>query len=59
METPNEREVMVGWNEVTGVDVNWIDLKGDQLSQVMAGGDMPDAICISWGVDKNVVYEYG
>ena len=59
METPNEREVMVGWNDVTGVDVNWIDLKGDQLSQVMAGGDMPDAICISWGVDKNVVYEYG
>lgn len=59
MATPNERELMAGWNDVTGVDVNWIDLKGDQLSQVMAGGDMPDAICISWGVDKNVVYEYG
>ena len=59
MATPNDRETYKGWKEVTGVDVNWVDLKGDQLSQAMAGGDMPDAICISWGVDKGVVYEYG
>lgn len=59
MAEPNNRDTFQGWNEITGVDVNWIDLKGDQLSQVMAGGDIPDAICISWGVDKNVVYDYG
>ena len=57
--TPNERDTFQGWNEITGINANWVDLKGDQLSQVMAGGDIPDAICISWGVDKNMLYDYG
>ena len=59
MEDPAERETYQGWNEITGVNVNWVDLKGDQLSQVMAGDDMPDAICISWGIDKSIIFEYG
>lgn len=59
MATPNERELLTGWSEFTGVDVNWIDLKGDAISQAIAGGDMPDAICISWGLDKDKVYEHG
>ena len=59
MDEPNERELFQGWNEVTGVNANWVDLKGDPLSQAMGGGDMPDAICISWGVDKSAVYEFG
>lgn len=58
-EKPDERELYQGWNTITGVDADWIDLKGDQLSQAIAGGDIPDAICISWGVDKNVIYEHG
>lgn len=59
MADPDERDTYQGWNEITGVDVNWIDLKGDQLSQAIAGGDMPDAICISWGVEKGTVYDHG
>ena len=56
---PNDRDTYKLWNEITGVDVNWVEMSGDQLSQVMAGGDMPDAICISWGVDKEIIAEYG
>ena len=56
---PNERELFQKWNEITGVNVEWKEMSGDTLSQAMAGGDMPDAICISWGIDKDVIYEYG
>jgi len=59
MATPNDREVYPLWNEITGVDVNWVEMVGDVLSSAVAGGSMPDAICISWGMDKNTVYEYG
>lgn len=56
---PNERDTYQGWKEITGVDVNWVEMSGDTLSQAMGGGDMPDAICISWGVDKDAIYEHG
>lgn len=56
---PDERELYQKWNEITGVNVDWKEMSGDTLSQAMAGGDMPDAICISWGVEKDVIYEYG
>ena len=59
MATPNDREVYPLWNEITGVDVNWVEMVGDVLSSAIAGGSMPDAIYISWGMDKNTVYEYG
>lgn len=56
---PNERDTFKGWNTITGVNANWVEMSGDSLSQVMAGGNMPDAICVSWGVDKEIIYEYG
>ncbi len=59
MATPNDREVYPLWEEITGVSIDWVEMTGDVLSAAIAGGSMPDAIYISWGVDKNVVYEYG
>ena len=56
---PNERDTFRWWNDVTGVDANWVEMSGDSLSAAVAGGDMPDAICISWGISKDIVYEYG
>ena len=56
---PDERDTFQLWNKATGVDVEWIELYGDQLSTAMVGGDMPDAICISYGVSKDIVYEFG
>ena len=59
MATPEDREIYTLWDEVTGVDVNWVEMTGDVLTAAIAGGDMPDAICISWGMDKATAYEYG
>ena len=56
---PAERELFQLWNDVTGVDVNWKEMSGDQLSSVLAGGSMPDAIFLSWGVSKDMIYELG
>lgn len=56
---PNERDLFQLWGDVTGVEVNWAEMSGDSLSAAMAGGSMPDAICISWGVSKEIAYEYG
>ena len=57
--TPDEKELFLGWNEITGVNADWREMSGDKLSAAMAGGQMPDAIFLSWGVSKEVVYEYG
>lgn len=59
MANPNDREVYPLWEEITGVSIDWVEMTGDVLSAAIAGGSMPDAIYISWGMDKNVVYEYG
>ena len=59
MATPNDREVYPLWEEITGVSIDWVEMTGDVLSAAIAGGSMPDAIYISWGMDKNVIYEYG
>ena len=59
MATPNDRELYPLWEEITGVSVDWVEMTGDVLSAAIAGGNMPDAIFISWGMDKNTVYEYG
>ena len=59
MATPNDRELYPLWEEVTGVSVDWVEMTGDVLSAAIAGGSMPDAIYISWGMDKSTVYEYG
>lgn len=56
---PEDRELFQLWNEVTGVDVDWKDMSGEQLSAVLAGGSMPDAIFLDWGVSKEMVYELG
>lgn len=46
-------------NKGTGLDVEWVEMSGDVLATTIAAGDIPDAICVSWGIDKNVIYEYG
>lgn len=59
MANPNDRELYPLWEEITGVSIDWVEMTGDVLSAAIAGGSMPDAIYISWGMDKDVVYEYG
>jgi len=56
---PSERDTFQLWKDVTGVDVSWVEMAGEALSAAMAGGDMPDAIYMSWGVSKEIIYEYG
>lgn len=59
MTNPADRDTFKLWNEVTGVDVEWEEMYGDSLSTAVVGGDMPDAICISYGISKDIVYEFG
>lgn len=56
---PANRELFQNWNEITGLDVDWLEMSGDTLSAAIAGGDIPDAIINSWGMDKSVINEYG
>lgn len=59
MDDPNNRDTFQLWNELTGVNVDWKGMYGDTLTTAMAGGEIPDAIVLSWGPDKNAIYEYG
>lgn len=59
MTDPANRELFQKWNEITGVDVDWVEMSGDTLSTAVTGGDMPDAMCITWGMDKTTIYDYG
>lgn len=56
---PAERDLFIEWNKITGVNAQWEELSGEQLSAVMASGDIPDAIFLSWGASKEYVYEFG
>ena len=57
----NEMANVALWNEVTGVDIEWITQLPDQVQLTLAGGDMPDAffnLNASY-ITKATIYEYG
>lgn len=47
------------WKEVTGVDVNWIQMTGEQIQMAFNTDTLPDAIAFSGGIDRIKADEYG
>lgn len=54
------REDRIVWNkvsEITGIEIEWINIDGETLNTFLAGGEWPDFIHIN--LDATVVNDYG
>ena len=47
------------WEEVTGVDVNYITMTGEQIQMAFNTDTLPDAILCGGGVERDKADEYG
>ena len=55
----NEFDNAILWNEITGVEVNWIAWTDEQLNMAFNTDSLPDAIALGSGMDKAKLNEYG
>lgn len=60
-ENPEDIYTFGLWEEVTGLEFDYITMQAEQLKMALAGGDIPDAIIYlnASYVTKEMAYEYG
>lgn len=55
----NERYFAQLWNEVTGVEVEYVVWDSEQVKLALAGKTLPDAFFATTDINKATAYEYG